>query len=64
MTAQLEVLVSGYVGERVASTVSLVRDGDVTVIVDPGMVADRRQILDLDEKLAYRAFQERLRQRS
>jgi len=46
MTAQLEVLVSGYVGERVASTVSLVRDGDVTVIVDPGMVADRRQILD------------------
>ena len=46
MTAQLDVLVTGYVGDRVASTVSLVRDDAVTLIVDPGMVADRRQILD------------------
>ena len=44
VTAQLDVLVRGYVSERVASTVS--RDGEVTVIVDPGMVADRRRILD------------------
>ncbi|MGN6245635.1 MAG: MBL fold metallo-hydrolase [Motilibacteraceae bacterium] len=41
MAAQLDVLTAGYVGDRVASTVVLVRDGDVVVVVDPGMVADR-----------------------
>ena len=46
VTARIDVLVSGYVGERVAGTVSLVREGELTAIVDPGMVADRRQILD------------------
>ncbi|GIH18088.1 MBL fold metallo-hydrolase [Rugosimonospora africana] len=45
MAAQLNVLTAGYVGERVASTVVLVRDGDVTAIVDPGMVASRDRIL-------------------
>lgn len=51
MTASLEILVSGYLGERVASSVTLVREGDVVVVVDPGMVADRRQILDPLERL-------------
>lgn len=45
MAAELWVLNAGYVGERVASTVVLLRDGDTTVVVDPGMVADRQQIL-------------------
>jgi glyoxylase-like metal-dependent hydrolase (beta-lactamase superfamily II) len=45
MAALLDVLTAGYVGERVASTVVLVRDGDVTAIVDPGMVASRDRIL-------------------
>jgi glyoxylase-like metal-dependent hydrolase (beta-lactamase superfamily II) len=45
MAALLDVLTAGYVGDRVASTVVLVRDGDVTAIVDPGMVASRHRIL-------------------
>jgi glyoxylase-like metal-dependent hydrolase (beta-lactamase superfamily II) len=43
--AQLDVLTGGYAGERVASTVTLVRDGDLVAVVDPGMVADRSLIL-------------------
>jgi glyoxylase-like metal-dependent hydrolase (beta-lactamase superfamily II) len=46
MTAQVDVLTAGYVGDRVASTVSLVRDGDAVIVVDPGMVASRGAILD------------------
>ena len=45
-TATLDVLFAGYVGERVAGTVSLVRDGDLVAIVDLGMVPDRAVILD------------------
>lgn len=48
--AEVEVLVEGYArreGEiaRVAGTVSLIRDGGLVAIVDPGMVADRELIL-------------------
>ena len=46
MTATVDVLANGYAEERVASTVTLIRDGDVIIVVDPGMVADRRLILD------------------
>lgn len=46
MAAELTILTTGYVGDRVASTVVLIRDGDTVVVVDPGMVADRRRILD------------------
>ena len=47
MTAQLQVVHDGYADERgVASSVVLIRDGDQVVVVDPGMVADRRLILD------------------
>ena len=45
MAAQVDVLTAGYVGERVASSVTLIRDGDATVVVDPGMVASRDKIL-------------------
>lgn len=45
-TATIHVLSSGYYGRGVASTVGLIRDGDVTVVVDPGMVRERSQILD------------------
>ena len=44
--ATVDILFEGYVGDRVAGTVSLVRDGDVVAIVDPGMVPDRAAILD------------------
>ena len=35
----VHLLHTGYVGERTASTVVLVRDGDAVIVVDPGMVA-------------------------
>jgi glyoxylase-like metal-dependent hydrolase (beta-lactamase superfamily II) len=44
MTAELDVITTGYADERVASTCTLVRDGDTIVVVDPGMVA-RRELL-------------------
>ena len=47
MSAQLQVVHDGFALEDgVASSVVLVRDGDSVVVVDPGMVADRRLILD------------------
>jgi glyoxylase-like metal-dependent hydrolase (beta-lactamase superfamily II) len=45
MPAEFRVLFTGYVVERVASTVSFVQDGEVRVIVDPGMVPDPDAIL-------------------
>ncbi|HEY7044928.1 MAG TPA: MBL fold metallo-hydrolase [Nocardioidaceae bacterium] len=46
MTAELHVLCAGYAHDRVASTVTLIRDEGRAVIVDPGMVSDRRNILE------------------
>lgn len=46
MTARVDVLAEGYVGDRVASTVTLIRDGQVVIVVDPGMVSGREVILD------------------
>jgi glyoxylase-like metal-dependent hydrolase (beta-lactamase superfamily II) len=45
-TASVHVLAAGYFGRGVASTVGLIRDGDVVAIVDPGMVRERALILD------------------
>ena len=45
-TARLDVLVDGYVGDRVGSTITLVRDGDAVVVVDPGLVRSRSALLD------------------
>ena len=45
MAAEFRVLFEGYVGERVAGTVSFVRDGDVRVVIDPGMVPNPTAIL-------------------
>jgi glyoxylase-like metal-dependent hydrolase (beta-lactamase superfamily II) len=44
--AQVHVLFHGYAGGRVASTVTFIRDGDLRVIVDPGMVPSPASILD------------------
>jgi glyoxylase-like metal-dependent hydrolase (beta-lactamase superfamily II) len=46
VTASVDVLTAGYFHDGVASTVGLIRDGAVTVVVDPGMVRDRALILD------------------
>ena len=46
MAASFHVLHEGYVDERgVCGTVTLVQDGDALIVVDPGMVADREEIL-------------------
>jgi glyoxylase-like metal-dependent hydrolase (beta-lactamase superfamily II) len=55
MTAHVDVLAEGYVGDRVASTVTLIRDGAAVVVVDPGMVASRDAILDPLAKLGVEA---------
>lgn len=46
--ASVHLIHEGYVrdGGRVAGTVALVRDGDAVIVVDPGMVADRRLLLE------------------
>ena len=50
-SAEVHVLFAGYVNfttavGRVASTVAFVRDGDVRVIIDPGMAPDPKSILE------------------
>jgi glyoxylase-like metal-dependent hydrolase (beta-lactamase superfamily II) len=50
-SARVHVLADGYArederGDRVGSTVTLITDGDVAVIVDPGMVSSREALLD------------------
>ena len=45
-SAQLDVLFTGYADDRVAGTVSLIREGDRVIVVDPGMVPSRAAILD------------------
>jgi glyoxylase-like metal-dependent hydrolase (beta-lactamase superfamily II) len=44
--ATVDLLHAGYSGERTASSIVLVRDGDAAIVVDPGMVARRALILD------------------
>jgi glyoxylase-like metal-dependent hydrolase (beta-lactamase superfamily II) len=49
-TAQVHVLQDGYVrsaadGEHVGSTVTLITDGEVVVVVDPGLVSSREALL-------------------
>lgn len=45
MTATVDLLTVGYADDRVASSVVLVRENDVVIVVDPGMVASRERIL-------------------
>ena len=49
--ADVRILVEGYVREsedelRVGSTVSLVRDADAVIVIDPGLVSSPAAILD------------------
>ena len=47
--ATVDVIQSGYIrenGTRVGSSISLVRDEDALIVVDPGLVASRGLILD------------------
>ena len=42
----VHLLHAGYTGERTASSIALVRDGEALIVVDPGMVRSRSLILD------------------
>ncbi len=42
----VHLLHAGYAGDRVASSIVLVRDADALIVVDPGMVARRSLILE------------------
>jgi glyoxylase-like metal-dependent hydrolase (beta-lactamase superfamily II) len=42
----VHVLQAGYDAERTAPSISLVRDGDALIVVDPGLVVRRGRILD------------------
>ena len=44
--ASVHLLHAGYAGDRVGSSIVLVRDGDALIVSDPGMVAHRSRILD------------------
>jgi hypothetical protein len=46
VTTTVHLLTAGYAGDRVASSVTLVRDGDALIVADPGMVASRARILE------------------
>ena len=41
----VDLLHAGYAGDRVGSSIVLVRDGDARIVCDPGMVASRERIL-------------------
>jgi glyoxylase-like metal-dependent hydrolase (beta-lactamase superfamily II) len=45
LTAIVDILTVGYVGDRVAGTVVLVRENNAVIVIDPGMVASRDAIL-------------------
>ena len=44
--ASVHLLHAGYTGDATASTVTLVRDGDALIVMDPGMVKRRGLILE------------------
>jgi glyoxylase-like metal-dependent hydrolase (beta-lactamase superfamily II) len=49
--AEVKILLEGFVsgdvgGERTMPTMTLVRDGDLVMVVDPGVVEDQQMIID------------------
>jgi glyoxylase-like metal-dependent hydrolase (beta-lactamase superfamily II) len=50
--ARVDILFTGYVGDRVAGTVALIRDGARRIIVDPGMLPRRAALLGPLRRLA------------
>jgi glyoxylase-like metal-dependent hydrolase (beta-lactamase superfamily II) len=45
-SARVDVLLTGSPGPACASTCSLIRDGDATIVVDPGLAPSQAAILD------------------
>lgn len=45
-TGRFDILLAGSAAPRVASTCSLVRDGDARIVIDPGLAPSQSAILD------------------
>jgi glyoxylase-like metal-dependent hydrolase (beta-lactamase superfamily II) len=45
-TARFDILLEGSPGERTVSTCSLIRDGSIAIVVDPGLAPSQAAILD------------------
>jgi glyoxylase-like metal-dependent hydrolase (beta-lactamase superfamily II) len=45
-TARFDILLTGSLGPHVASSCSLVRDGDAVIVIDPGLAPSQDAILD------------------
>ena len=54
-TARFDILLTGSPGELTASTCSLIRDGAVSIVVDPGLAPSQSAILDPLRKLGLAA---------
>ena len=54
-TARFDILLTGSPGEQTASTCSLIRDGAIAVVVDPGLAPSQSAILDPLRKLGLAA---------
>lgn len=49
--AEVKILIKGYTSEdsgeeKTCATISLIRDGDIIMIADPGVVGDQQEIID------------------
>lgn len=54
-SAEVHVLFEGYIGEHTASTVAFIRDGDVRIVWDPGMVPSQGVISEPLRRLGVEA---------
>jgi glyoxylase-like metal-dependent hydrolase (beta-lactamase superfamily II) len=45
-TARFDILLTGAIGPRTVSTCSLIREGPITIVVDPGLAPSQAAILD------------------
>ncbi len=43
---RVDLLTADSTGDRVATSICLIRDGDTVIVSDPGVVANRRLIVD------------------
>ncbi len=57
--AEVKVLITGYTSadskssdgkERTCATISLIQDKDINIIVDPGLLKDKRDLIDVLSK--------------
>jgi glyoxylase-like metal-dependent hydrolase (beta-lactamase superfamily II) len=50
MTAEVQILVEGYAEEKTCPTITLVKDGDLIMVVDPGVLESQQVLIDALQK--------------